>query len=299
MLYLEARCLAAIRAAGSQGVQNGSISCVALVLVGARAACARSWPRTCSPPGSTSRSRRATTRSRRTREIRKTAKLMGQFLPGHRLRHLGLLGDAARGQHVRRRQLRRRRPRGVDDDAARLAGRRRDRAGRGGRGARRPREGGARDAGGVRRARLPAGHGRRRWRRPTYGYASRDLPDRDRAADVAAADRVLEGTVSALDVVRELDAAGFTRRRRGRARDAAPARVGRLPPDLGDDRRPTARVHSAVSDPNPYEGPGTGYRLEGERWELLQQLPYVLDPARSGLVQRRPVASSGQRMLPR
>jgi propanediol dehydratase large subunit len=32
MLYLEARCLATIRAAGSQGVQNGSISCVALAL---------------------------------------------------------------------------------------------------------------------------------------------------------------------------------------------------------------------------------------------------------------------------
>jgi propanediol dehydratase large subunit len=36
----------------------------------------------------------------------------------------------------------------------------------------------------------------------TYGYASRDLPDRDRAADVAAADRVLEEGISALDVVR-------------------------------------------------------------------------------------------------
>ena len=32
MLYLEARCLALVRAAGSQGVQNGSISCVALAL---------------------------------------------------------------------------------------------------------------------------------------------------------------------------------------------------------------------------------------------------------------------------
>ena len=32
MLYLEARCLAVTRAAGSQGVQNGSISCVALTL---------------------------------------------------------------------------------------------------------------------------------------------------------------------------------------------------------------------------------------------------------------------------
>jgi propanediol dehydratase large subunit len=32
LLYLEARCLAVVRAAGSQGVQNGSISCVALAL---------------------------------------------------------------------------------------------------------------------------------------------------------------------------------------------------------------------------------------------------------------------------
>jgi propanediol dehydratase large subunit len=37
-------------------------------------------------------------------------------------------------------------------------------------------------------------------------------------------------------------------------------------------------VHSAVNDPNLYTGPGTGYRLEGERWQLLQSLPYVVDP---------------------
>ena len=68
--------------------------------------------------------------------IRKTAKLMGQFLPGHGLRDVRLLGDAAPRQHVRRRQLRRRRPRRVAHDPARLAGGRRDRAGRRGRGAR-------------------------------------------------------------------------------------------------------------------------------------------------------------------
>ena len=39
-------------------------------------------------------------------------------------------------------------------------------------------------------------------------------------------------------------------------------------------------VHSAVNDPNLYRGPGTGYRLEGERWALLQALPHVVDPAR-------------------
>jgi hypothetical protein len=32
-----------------------------------------------------------------------------------------------------------------------------------------------------------------------------------------------------------------------------------------------------VNDPNVYDGPGTGYRLDGERWQRLQQLPHVLD----------------------
>jgi propanediol dehydratase large subunit len=41
-------------------------------------------------------------------------------------------------------------------------------------------------------------------------------------------------------------------------------------------------VHSAVNDPNVYLGPGTGYRLEGKRWELLQALPHVVDAARLG-----------------
>jgi hypothetical protein len=41
-------------------------------------------------------------------------------------------------------------------------------------------------------------------------------------------------------------------------------------------------VHSAVSDPNLYLGPGTGYRLEGERWETLQALPHVVDAGRLG-----------------
>ena len=44
----------------------------------------------------------------------------------------------------------------------------------------------------------------------TYALDSRDLPDRDRAADVAAADRVLAEGISGLDVARELDRHGFT-----------------------------------------------------------------------------------------
>jgi propanediol dehydratase large subunit len=41
---------------------------------------------------------------------------------------------------------------------------------------------------------------------------------------------------------------------------------------------PDGEVRSAVSDPNRYAGPGTGWVLDGERWERLQALPHVLDP---------------------
>ena len=81
MLYLEARCLAAARAAGSQGVQNGSISCVALVLAvpgGTRAILGENvlaaWLDLEVASGNDAIASHS--------EIRKTAKLMGQFLPG-------------------------------------------------------------------------------------------------------------------------------------------------------------------------------------------------------------------------
>src|SRR6266508_3306211 len=81
VLYLEARCLATIRAAGSQGVQNGSISCVALVLslpAGVREILAENvlaaWLALEVASGNDAIASHS--------EIRKTAKLMGQFLPG-------------------------------------------------------------------------------------------------------------------------------------------------------------------------------------------------------------------------
>src|SRR6059058_2672602 len=81
MLYLEARCLSLVRAAGSQGVQNGSISVVALVLSvpgGAREILAENvlaaWLDLEVASGNDAIASHS--------EIRKTAKLMGQFLPG-------------------------------------------------------------------------------------------------------------------------------------------------------------------------------------------------------------------------
>ena len=91
MLYLEARCLAAIRAAGSQGVQNGSISCVALVHVGAG--------RSARDPGRERARRLARPRGRLGQRRDRVAlrdpqdrEADGAVPAGHRLRHLGLLG---------------------------------------------------------------------------------------------------------------------------------------------------------------------------------------------------------------
>jgi hypothetical protein len=115
----------------------------------------------------------------------------------------------------------------------------------------------------------------------TYGHDSRDLPDRDRAADVAAGDRVLAERISGLAVARALDQAGFT--------DVAEAVLGMQRHRIAADYLQTAAiitadgtVEAAVNDPNDYTGPGTGYRLDPERWATLRALPYELDPRALG-----------------
>ncbi|HEY7691967.1 MAG TPA: propanediol/glycerol family dehydratase large subunit [Gaiellaceae bacterium] len=275
MLYMEARCLAAIRAAGSQGVQNGSISCVALVLAvpgGVREILAENvlaaWLDLEVASGNDAIASHS--------EIRKTAKLMGQFLPGTDFvtsgysvmpRHDNTFGGGNYDADDLEEWMTAQRDWQVDggiepvaEDEV-LAVR-------------------AKAARAVQAVFAGLGFPSitdQEVETAIYGYSSRDLPDRDRAADVAAADRVIEGTVSALDVVRELDRAGFA--------DVAEAVLGMQRQRVSADYLqtsaivgPDGTVRSAVSDPNEYEGPGTGYRLEGERWELLQQLPYVLDP---------------------
>jgi hypothetical protein len=110
---------------------------------------------------------------------------------------------------------------------------------------------------------------------------SRGLPDRDRAADVAAADRILAERISGLDVARVLADAGFA--------EVAEAVLCMQRQRIAADYlqtsaiiSPDGTVEAAVNDPNEYTGPGTGYRLEGERWEALQSLPHELDPRELG-----------------
>ena len=159
MLYLEARCLSLVRAAGSQGVQNGSISCVALVLAvpgGTREVLAENvlaaWLDLEVASGNDAISSHSA--------IRKTAKLMGQFLPGTDFvtsgyssmpRYDNMFGGGNYDSDDLDEWLTIQRDWQVD--AGHRAARRGERARRAG--AR-----GARDPGGLRRVRLPAGHRR-------------------------------------------------------------------------------------------------------------------------------------------
>ena len=275
MLYLEARCLAVVRAAGAQGVQNGSISCVALVLSlpgGTRAILGENvlaaWLDLEVASGNDAIASHS--------EIRKTAKLMGQFLPGTDFvtsgysvmpRHDNTFGGGNFDADDLDEWLTIQRDWQVDagiepvPEEALL----------------RVRERAARAVQAVfAELGLPAildGE----VAVATSGYDAGEMPDRDRAADVAAADDLLARGVSGLDVALALDRSGFG--------EVAGAVLGMQRQRIAADYLQTAAVidadgvvRSAVNDPNEYAGPGTGYRLEGERWALLQSLPQVVAP---------------------
>jgi propanediol dehydratase large subunit len=302
MLYLEARCVSVVRAAGAQGVQNGSISCVALVLSvpgGTRAILAENvlaaWLDLEVASGNDAIASHSA--------IRKTAKLMGQFLPGTDFvtsgysvmpRHDNTFGGGNYDADDLDEWLTIQRDWQVDagiepvaeDELLRV------------------RERAARAVQAVfAELGLPAVT-EREVEAATTGYDSADLPDRDRAADVEAADALLARGVSGVDVALALERRGFE--------DVAEAVFAMQRQRVAGDYLQTAavidpdgRVRSAVNDPNEYRGPGTGYRLEGERWRLLQSLPHVVDPrtvgaapgpggaAGAGLLEERGPAAAG------
>jgi propanediol dehydratase large subunit len=275
MLYLEARCLAAVRAAGSQGVQNGSISCVALALAvpgGTREILAENLIAAWLDLEVASGNDAIASHS----EIRKTAKLMGQMLPGTDFvtsgysvmpRYDNMFGGGNYDADDLEEWMTVQRDWQVDagivpaaEDEVVVV-----------------RERAARAVQAVfEELGLPV-ITEVEVETAVYGATSRDLPDRDRGADAEAADRLLAAGTSGVEVVRALEARGFS--------DVAEAIVSMQRQRISADYLQTsaiidadATVQSAVNDPNRYAGPGSGYRLEGERWELLQALPYVVDP---------------------
>ncbi len=112
----------------------------------------------------------------------------------------------------------------------------------------------------------------------TYAHGSRDVPDRNTTEDLSSIDAFMKRGGNGLDVVRALAKNGFT--------DVAEAVLGILRQKITGDYLHTSAilegnfdVLSAVNDPNDYKGPGTGYRLEGARWEILKDIPQAISPA--------------------
>ncbi|WP_448384622.1 propanediol/glycerol family dehydratase large subunit [Desulfosoma sp.] len=111
----------------------------------------------------------------------------------------------------------------------------------------------------------------------TYAHGSRDMPDRNVPEDLRAIDAMMKRGVNGLDIVRALAKHGFV--------DIAEGVLGMLKAKVSGDYLHTSAIFdedfavlSAVNDPNDYEGPGTGYRLEGERWNLLKEIPFAISP---------------------
>lgn len=279
MLYLEARCLMAIRGAGSQGVQNGSISCIALpesLPGGVRGVMAENLIAALLDLEVASGNDAMASHS----EIRKSAKLMLQFLPGTDFVFSGYSSMPREDNLFGGGNF-------DSDDLDDYLVLQRD----------------MRVDGGLRPVREPEVLAVRReaaravqavfcaLELPVISDAeveaavtarsSADMPERDPAADLAAAERLLAAGRNAVDVIRVLAQNGF--------REIAEKILSVEKLRIAGDHLQTAaivlpdgRVQSAVNDANDYQGPGTGHRVHDERWGEISALPQAPDPRTIG-----------------
>jgi len=275
MLYLEARCLLVTRGAGSQGVQNGSISCIALpesLPGGVRVVLAENLLASLLGLEVASGNDALASHS----SIRKTAKLMLQFIPGTDLIFSGFSAIPKRDNlfgggnfdaedfddyGVLQRDL-------IVDGGLLPLGEVEALA---------VREKAARAIQAV-----YAGLGfppitDAEVEATVSAHSSDDLPDRDPLPDLEAAGRFLASEKTVLDVIQVLQRSGFE--------SAAYNLLEMSRQRLSGDYLQTAAifdrdftVRSAVNDPNDYAGPGSGYRLQGGRWQEIQAIPQAKSP---------------------
>jgi len=275
MLYLEARCQLITRGAGSQGTQNGSISCIALpesLPGGVRAVLAENLIAMMLGLEVASGNDALASHS----EMRKSAKLMLQFIPGTDFitsgygaipRYDNMFGGGnfdvteLDDWYVLQRDMQ------VDGGLTPVSEEQvlpvRKRA--------------AQAIQAVFHALGFPTISEAEVEAAITAYDSRDMPDRDKVADIEAAQKLLDGPLSAVDIIKMLEEAGF----HDVAANILEMQRQRV---IGDYLQPSAifgdgfKVLSVLTDPNDYQGPGTGYRVEGERWSALQNLPQAWDP---------------------
>lgn len=275
MLYLEARCLLCTRGAGSQGTQNGSISCIALpesLPGGVRTVLGENLIATMLGLEVASGNDALASHS----EIRKSAKLMLQLIPGTDFitsgygaipRYDNMFGGGnfdvteLDDWYVLQRDMQ------VDggivpvkeEDVLRV----RERAARAIRAVF-----DAFDFTPITETEVEAA---------ITAFSSEDMPDRDRVADINSAQRLLSGPLTVVEVIKALERSGFHDVAENILEMQRQRAIGDYlqPSGIFDDK---FEVLSALTDPNDYQGPGTGYRVEGERWLELQDLPQAWEP---------------------
>ncbi|MCD2225623.1 propanediol/glycerol family dehydratase large subunit [Listeria cossartiae] len=274
MLYLESRCIFITKAAGVQGLQNGSISCIGIpgaVPSGIRAVLAENLIAVMLDLEVASGNDQTFSHS----DIRRTARLLMQFLPGTDYISSGYSAtpnydnmfagsnfdaDDFDDYNILQRDLK------VDggltpvteeevvtvrNKAARVIQAVFEKLGL-------PE---------VTDAEVEAA---------TYARGSKDMPERNMVEDIKAAAEMMDRGVTGLDVVKALSAGGFD--------DVAESVLNMLKQRVSGDFLHTSaiidkdwNVISSVNDLNDYAGPGTGYRLEGERWEKLKDIAVAVD----------------------
>lgn len=275
MLYLECRCLYATKGAGSQGIQNGSVSCIGVtgsVPSGIREVIAENLVAALLGLECASSNDQSFSNS----DMRRTARTMLQFLPGTDFIFSGYAAEPNydnmfAGSNFDAEDF---------DDYNVLQ---RD----------------MQVAGGLRPVtEEEVIHVRNKAARAvqavftqlglspvtdaqveavTYAHGSKDTLDRDVTADLMAAEDVLKRGITGIDVVKALAETGFV--------DVAESVLSMLKQRVVGDYMQTAaildkdfHVLSGINTPNDYMGPGTGYRVQGERWEEIKKIPHIINP---------------------
>lgn len=275
MLYLECRCLYVTKGAGSQGIQNGSVSCIGVpgsVPGGIREVMSENLVAALLGLECASSNDQSFSNS----DMRRTARTMLQFLPGTDFIFSGYAGEPNydnmfAGSNFDAEDF---------DDYNVLQ---RDMQVDGGL---RPvteaevikvRNKAARAVQAVFRQLSLSPVTDEQVEAVTYAHGSKDTPARDVTADLMAAEEVLKRGITGVDVVKALAETGFE--------DVAESVLSMLKQRVVGDYMQTSaildrefHVLSGVNTPNDYMGPGTGYRVEGERWEEIKRIPHRIDP---------------------
>ena len=275
MLYLESRCQFITKAAGSQGTQNGSVSCVgvpAAVPQGVRAILAENLIATMLDMECASSNDQTFTHS----DLRRVARSLMQFVPGtdficsgysatpnydnmfagsnwdaedfddwlilQRDLHVdGGLVPVLEGDVV---AIRRKAARAVQAAFRELG------------------------LPEITDAEVEAA---------TYANGSKDMPARNVVEDLKAADEMMKREVTGLDVVQALIRGGFE--------DVAESVFNLVKHRMAGDYLHTSaifdrefRVDSAVNNLNDYAGPKTGYQISEEKWERIKTIRQAVSP---------------------